>query len=61
MAQQPYLGLGCLIIEISRSHVVRHTTLSKTPLGEGLACPRDIYLTSFNTHKRQTSMSPAGF
>jgi hypothetical protein len=37
--QQPYLGLGCLIVEISRSHTIRHehahtrahiwTTLSK--------------------------------
>jgi len=27
VAQQPYLGLGHLIVEVSRSHVVRHVDL----------------------------------
>jgi len=61
VAQHPYLGLGHLSVEVSKSHVVRHTTLSMTQLDEGSACPRDLYLPSFNTHKRQTSMPPAGF
>ena len=39
----------------------RHTTLGKTPLDELSARRRDLYLTKHNTHKRQTSMSPAGF
>ena len=38
-----------------------HTTLGRTSLDEGLAQRRDLYLTTPNTHKRQTSMPPAGF
>jgi hypothetical protein len=37
-----------------------HTTLGRTPLEEGSARRRDLYLTTHNTHKRQTSMHPAG-
>jgi hypothetical protein len=61
MAQQPLVGQGLLIVETSRSHSVGHTTLGRTPLGEGSARRRDLYLTTHNTHKKQTSMSPAGF
>ena len=32
-----------------------------TPLDEGSARHRHLYLTTHNTHKRQTSMPPAGF
>jgi hypothetical protein len=32
-----------------------------TPLDEGSACRRDLYLATHNTHKRQTSMPPVGF
>ena len=39
----------------------RHTTLGKTPLDEISAPGRDLYLTTHNIHKRQTSMPPAGF
>jgi len=39
----------------------RHTTLGRTPLGEGSARRRELYLTKHNTHNRQTSMPPAGF
>jgi hypothetical protein len=39
----------------------RHTTVGRTPLDEGPARRRDFYLTSHNTHKRQTSMPPVGF
>jgi hypothetical protein len=60
MAQQPLVGQGLLIIEASRSHF-RHITLGRTPLDEGLARRRDLYLTTRNTHNRQTSMPPAGF
>jgi hypothetical protein len=38
-----------------------HTTVSSTPLDEWSACRRDLYLITLNTHKRQTSMPPAGF
>jgi hypothetical protein len=34
----------------------RHTTLGRTPLDEGPALRRDLYPTTHNTHKRQTSM-----
>ena len=40
---------------------LRHTTLGKTPLGEWSTRCRDLYLTTHNTHKIQTSMPPAGF
>jgi hypothetical protein len=42
-------------------HTFRHTTLGRTPLDEWSARLRDLYQTTHNTHKRQTSMSPVGF
>jgi hypothetical protein len=33
----------------------RHTTLGRTPLDEWLARRRDLYRTTYNTHKRQNS------
>ena len=39
-----------------------HThTLDRTPLDEGLACRRDLYLTTHNTHKRKTAILSAVF
>jgi hypothetical protein len=40
---------------------LRHTTVGRTPLDEWLAGRRDLYLTTHNTHKTQTSMPPARF
>jgi hypothetical protein len=40
---------------------LRHTTLGRTPLDEGSARHTDLYLTTHNTQKRQTSMPPPGF
>ena len=40
---------------------LRHTTHGKAPLEELETRRRDLYLTTQNTHKRQTSMLPAGF
>jgi hypothetical protein len=40
---------------------LRHTTVGRTPLDEWSARRRDLYLTTQNIHKRQTSMLPAGF
>ena len=40
---------------------LRHTTLSRTPLDEGAARRRDLYLATHNTHKRQPYVPPAGF
>jgi len=56
MAQQFLVGHG-LFTEASRSH----TTLGRTHLDEGSACCRGLYLTTHNTHKRQTSMPRTGF
>jgi hypothetical protein len=40
---------------------LRHTTLDRTPVDVWPARRRDLYLTTHNTHNRQTSMSPAWF
>ena len=40
---------------------LRHTTLGRIPLDKWPARRRDLYLTTHTTHKRQTSMPPAGF
>jgi hypothetical protein len=40
---------------------LRLTTLGRTPLDEWRTRRRDLYLTTHNTNKRQTSMSPVGF
>ena len=40
---------------------LRDTILDKTPLDKGSALHGDLYLTTHNTHKRQTSMPPAEF
>jgi hypothetical protein len=63
MARQPLGGLGRLIFSL-RLHdhtLFRHTTLGRTPLDEGPAQRRDLYLTTHNTHNRQTSMPLVGF
>ena len=41
--------------------ILRHTTLSRTPLDEWSARHGDLYLPTHNTHRRQTSMPPEGF
>ena len=40
---------------------IRHATVGRTPLDEWSARRRDLYLTTHNTHNRQTYMPPAGF
>ena len=42
-------------------HTQRRTTVGRTPLGELSARRRDLYLTTRNTHNRQTSKPPVGF
>ena len=39
----------------------RRTTVGRTPLDECSARCRDLYLTTHNTHNRQTSMPPLQF
>jgi len=53
------VGQGLLIFENSRSHSVKHAPLGRTC--EWPARRRDLHLTTHNTHKRQTSILPAGF
>ena len=42
-------------------HTQRRITVGRTPLDEWSARRRDLYLTTYNTHYRQTSMPPVGF
>jgi len=44
------------LITLSVTH-----TLGRSPLDEGSARSRDLFLIKHNNHKRQTSMPPAGF
>jgi len=39
---------------------LRHIKLNRTPLDEGSASRRDLYLTTQNTHKRQETLNPSG-
>jgi hypothetical protein len=43
------------------SITLRHTTIGRTPLDEWSARHTDLYLTTHNSHKRQTSIPPPGF
>jgi len=40
---------------------LRHTTFARTPLSRLSGRRRDLYLTTHNTHKRQTPLPTAGF
>jgi hypothetical protein len=55
-ARQPLGGLSLLVFRGFAITHFRHTTLSRTPLDEGQARRRDLYLTTHNTHNRQISM-----
>ena len=41
-------------------HTQRRVTVCRTPLDEWSARRRDLYLTTHNTHNKQTSMPPGG-
>ena len=43
------------------NHTQRRATVGRTPLDECSIHRRDLYLTTHNTHNRQTSMPPVGF
>ena len=43
------------------NHTQRRTTFGRTPLDEWSARRIDLYLTTHNTHNRQTFMPPVGF
>jgi hypothetical protein len=61
MARQPLGGLGRLNFRGFTITLFKHTTFGGTPLDEGPARRRDLYLTTHNTHNRQASKPPAGF
>ena len=42
-------------------HTQRRSTVGRTPLDEGSARRRVLYLTTHDTHNRQISMPPVGF
>jgi hypothetical protein len=52
---------GLLVFEVSRRDAVRYTTLGMNPLDDRSARHRGLYLSTYNIHYRQTSMSPARF
>ena len=41
-------------------HTLWHTTVGRTPLDDGSARRRDLYLTTHNTHNRQHIHDPSG-
>jgi hypothetical protein len=56
------MGLGLFVSSRLHDHThMIHTTVGRTPLDEGSARHRDLYLTTHNTHNRQTYMPPVGF
>ena len=57
----PVAGFSLLLFEVSWSHTQRRVTFGRTPLDEWSIRRRDVYLTTHNTHNRQTSMPPVGF
>jgi hypothetical protein len=60
----PLVGLGLHLIHEDLwflDHTQRHTTVGRTLLVELLVRRRDLYLTTHNTHNRQTSVPPVGF
>ena len=61
VALQPNEGYDLLIHEVFLDYTQRRTTVCMTPLDEWSARRRDLYLTTYNTHNRQTSMPPVGF
>ena len=56
----PLTGFSLLAYEVS-DHIQRRATVGRTPLNEWSVRRRDLYLTTHNTHNRQTSMPRVGF
>jgi len=57
MEHQPVVCQGLLTSETA----LRHITDGRTPLDEWSAQRIDLYLTAYNTHNTQTSMTTEGF
>jgi hypothetical protein len=50
-----------MVFVISLDHTQTHTTAGRSPLDEGSARRRDLYLTTQTLYKIQTSKRPVGF
>jgi len=60
-APTPQWAKASSFTRFSRSRTQRRTTVGRTPPDEWSSRRRDLYLTTCNTHNRQTSMPPVGF
>jgi hypothetical protein len=58
VAQKPYSGLGHLIVEVSRSHTIRHIT---QPVGLLWTSDESVTYTTHNKHRRLTPIASARF
>jgi hypothetical protein len=61
LALRPNSGLDHLVVGVSRSHTVRHTISSRTPLHGWSALRRGRYLQNTQQTQEKTSMSSARF
>jgi hypothetical protein len=61
MARQPLVCQGLLIIEASQSHPDTPHSIGLLRTSDQRSTETSLYLTTHNTHTRQTSMSPAVF
>jgi hypothetical protein len=57
----PVAGFSLLVFSRFFDHTQRCATVGRTPLDEWSIHRRDLYLTTHNTHNRQTSMPSVGF
>jgi hypothetical protein len=55
LAREPPVGQGLLIHKVSRSHTTTHHSHQDSS-GRAINSSQDLYLTTHNTHNRQTSM-----
>jgi hypothetical protein len=60
MARQPLRGHRPRHFTTLHDHTDKHTTLGRTPLDEGPARRRDLYLTTHNTQETDIH-APVGF
>jgi len=55
------MGVGRLIVEVSRSHIIRHTQLVRIILTSDQLGAEAATYTTHNPHNARTSMPSAGF
>ena len=59
--RSPVAGFSLLVFSRFLHHTQRRATVGRTPLDAWSIRRRDLYLTTHNTHNRQTSMPAVGF